>query len=245
MTPQWKRFYFARRNASLTRDEFPARWRQHAELGGSFPDGLRRHPRINYGIVEAIDGGTPTMQFDGIGILWLGSPEWLDRASGDPAHRPTMQRDELLVFTQPVYDSAMVVEEHIAMAGPLGKSAILRFMKRADGVSEESFGQACDAIGAKLAGGGSGTGVRRVAWSSTVRPPTIAFDCAIEFWFDTAKDAAAAMVDAQFDADAFGPLDFVARAGEGEAGSEGTPADRDVTYVVEICHERLGKFENT
>ena len=82
-TPVWKRFYFVRRNPVIAAPDFPARWGAHGDLGGTFPDGLKRHPRTNYGVVTAMRGGTAAMRHDGIGLLWLGSPEWADRASSD------------------------------------------------------------------------------------------------------------------------------------------------------------------
>lgn len=146
-TPVWKRYYFVRRNPVIAAPDFPARWGAHDDLGGTFPDGLKRHPRTNYGVVTAMRGGTAVMQRDGIGLLWLGSPEWADRASSDPLHRPTMQQDGLRVFQQPVYDSAMLTKQRICKPGPLSKTALLCFIRR-EGVSDATFGAACGPWGA-------------------------------------------------------------------------------------------------
>ncbi len=229
MTPTWKRFYFSRRHASLTLEQFPERWRQHARLGASFPDGMRRHTRLNYALIDPVHSPAASLQYDGIGILWLGSPDMLDRPNDDPTCTPIMRRDELLVFTQPVYDSAMVVEERICKAGPLTKFALLRYIQRTEGVGDAAFGAVCDAIGNTLSGPQAAARVSRCAWGTVVRPPTIRFDSHMEFWFDTRADAVAALDNTAFQVQAMAPLqDMVAAASDSEA-----------LYLVEICHERL------
>lgn len=234
MKPTWKRFYFTRRNPALTPEQFPVRWRQHAELGATFPDGLKRHTRLNYGLVNADHSASDAQHYDGIGILWLGSPAMLDRVNDDPLCTPTMRQDELLVFQQPVYNSAMVAEERICKDGPLTKVALLRFIRRAPGVADKEFGEACETIGRSLSGrAGAGSGVRRCAWGTVVRKPTISFDSFMEFWFDTLEDALAAMNDAAFEIVALHPLAFLID------GFETSSNGGDARYLVEICHERV------
>lgn len=228
MTPTWKRFYFARRHAALSLEAFPERWRQHARLGATFPDGMRRHTRLNYALVDPVHSPKGALQYDGIGILWLGSPAMLDRANDDPTCTPTMRRDELSVFTQPVYDSAMVAEERLCKAGPLTKFALLRYLQRAVGITDEAFGAVCEAIGHALSGPAAPALVSRVAWGTVVRPPTIGFDAFMEFWFDTHQAAVEALHDGGFQAQAIAPVNAQAARPVGVA-----------TYLVEICHERL------
>lgn len=238
MTPTWKRFYFARRNAALTPEQFPARWRQHAELGATFPDGLKRHTRLNYGLVNSAHSAAGEHHYDGIGILWLGSPAMLDRVNDDPLCTPTMRRDELYVFQQPVYDSAMVVEERICKEGPLTKVALLRFVRRAPEVTDAAFGGVCEGIGrALLASTNPGAQVSRCAWGTVVRTPTISFDGFMEFWFDTLESAVAAIDTTAFDDTALQPLaGFLDRPG---TDSHST----DARYLVEVCHERITRLE--
>lgn len=223
MTPTWKRFYFSRRHASLTLAQFPERWRQHARLGATFPDGMKRHTRLNYALVDPANSPSGALQFDGIGILWLGSPAMLDRVNDDPTCTPTMRRDELLVFTQPVYDAAMVVEERLCKPGPLTPFALLRFLKRAPDMDDLAFGKACEAMGQAFSGPQAVAGLSRCAWGTVVRPPTIGFDSCMEFWFDTREAAIAASRCATFRAQALQPMQAVA----------------DAVYGVTICHERL------
>lgn len=231
-TTVWKRYYFVRRNPVIAASDFPARWGAHGDLGGTFPDGLKRHPRTNYGMVRAMRGGTAAMQCDGIGQLWLGSPEWADRASSDPLHRPTMQQDELRVFQQPVYDSAMLTEQRISKPGPLSKTALLRFIRR-EGMSDAAFGAACEAVGRAMVEPPFDASVTRCAWGTAVRAPTIAFDGVMEFWFDTPAQATAALDDDAFHAAALKPMDFATSP----QSRDGT--DRDVMYRVDIFHERV------
>jgi len=221
-----------RRNPVIAAPDFPARWGAHGDLGGTFPDGLKRHPRTNYGVATAMRGGTAVLQRNGIGLLWLGSPEWADRASSDPLPRPTMQQDELRVLPQPVYDSAMLTEQRISKTGPLSKTALLRFIGR-EGVSDAAFGAACGAVGRTMAEPPLNASVTRCAWGSAVRSPTIAFNSVMEFWFDAPAQATAALEDEAFHAAAFKPMDFAA----GSQARDGS--DRDVLYRVDTFHERV------
>lgn len=228
MTPTWKRFYFSRRHASLSLDQFPERWRQHARLGATFPDGMKRHTRLNYALVDAAHSSSGKRHYDGIGILWLGTPAMLDRVNDDPLCTPTMRRDELSVFTQPVYDSAMVAEERISKAGPLTKYALLRFLRRAPGVDDLAFGHACEAIGQALGGDNSAARVSRCAWGTVVREPTIDFDAFMEFWFATRDEAILALSSEVFKTQALDPLSFAVDGAHPEG-----------YYIVEVCHERV------
>ncbi len=228
MTATWKRFYFSRRNAALSPEQFPQRWRQHARLGATFPDGMKRHTRLNYALVDQAYSPGGARRYDGIGILWLGSPAMIDYVNEDPLCTPTMRRDELFVFTQPVYDSAMLVEERICKPGPLTKFALLWFIRRRAGVSDGDFGQACEAIGRALSGADAAAPVRRCAWGTVVREPTIDFDSMVEFWFDSQEDAVAASGSAGFRTQALDPLGFSI---DGE--------DAQALYLVGICHERV------
>lgn len=228
MTPTWKRFYFSRRHASLSLEQFTERWLQHARLGATFPDGMKRHTRLKYALVDPAHSSGGARHYDGIGILWLGSPAMLDRVNDDPLCTPTMRRDELSVFTQPVYDSAMVAEERICKAGPLTKHALLRFIRRAPGVEDVAFGDACEAIGQALSGSEAAARVSRCAWGTVVREPTIDFNAFMEFWFDTQVEAVAASTSEAFKTQALDPLPFAV------AG-----LDAEARYVVDICHERV------
>lgn len=217
MASTWKRLYFGLRNPQLAADEFPARWKQHPQLGGQFPDLLRRHVRVMYGVVHQAPG-LPRAQahaYDGIGLLWLGSPEQLDRPNDDPNVTPTMRRDELAVFQRPVYDAAMVVEETAVVDGPLTGVALLHCVKRKPGTSPADFTAACEALRPQLA---QAPAIRRCASGVVVRQPTIDFDGLLELWFDSVEAALAApgcdlaaLVDAQASA----------------------------SFLLEICHQRL------
>ena len=77
MSAIWKRAYLVRRNPGLPAEAFPARWRQHSELGGTFPEIRARHRKLNYCLVDHAAGaliGADTT-YDGIGMLWLSRPD--------------------------------------------------------------------------------------------------------------------------------------------------------------------------
>jgi hypothetical protein len=220
MARTWKRLYFGRRNPPLPAQEFPARWKQHAQLGGQFPDLLRRHVRVMYGVVNQASGlqQPEPHSYDGVGMLWLGSPEQLDRPNDDPNVTPTMRRDELDVFQRPVYDAAMVVEETPIVDGPLTGVALLHCVKLRPGTAPADFTAACQALAPQLA---QLPAVRRCASGIVVRPPTIDFDGLVEFWFDSVEAALALAHDPVFRLDSL------------------IDAQASPLYLVEICHQRL------
>lgn len=224
MSVIWKRAYLIRRNPSLTAAEFPARWRQHSDLGGTFPEIRMRNRKLNYCLVDHAAGERigADRTFDGVGLLWLRSPEMLDTPIADKTAIPTMRADELKVFHQPAFASSVMLEEHVLAETGAPPVALLTFVRRAAGSNRVDFAAAWMKNG--LAATVAPSTVRRQVRSTAVLEPTIDFDGLAELWFDTIEDAVAAGNDPQL-REALAPPGLV------DAGAT-------MRLLTVTCHER-------
>jgi hypothetical protein len=225
MTASWKRAYLVRRNPRLTAEEFPRRWKQHSDLGQTFPDVVARNRRVAYCLANKALGERigATGEYDGVGLLWLRSPEALEAANTDPTAIPTMRADELKVFHQLVFNSAVLVEEHVLKPGADGKVAVLSFVRRRPGLSREAFQAAWLAAPSLEHAGKVGRHVKGLV----IREPTVDFDGLAETWFDSTEDAVATWTDRGFrDALDAGEKDLVDPAAT-------------MRFLTETCHERV------
>lgn len=197
MSAIWKRAYLVRRNPGLPAEAFPARWRQHSELGGTFPEIRARHRKLNYCLVDHAAGaliGADTT-YDGIGMLWLSRPDLHNAPIADRTAIPTMQADELKVFHQHAFASSVMLDEHVLGEDGTPSVALLTFVRRAAGMTRADFAAAWMPAGATVAAAMPAT-VRRHARGTVVLEPTADFDGLAELWFDTTEDAVAAGNDA-------------------------------------------------
>jgi hypothetical protein len=223
MAATWKRAYLVRRNPRLTAEEFPKRWKQHSDLGRTFPDVVARNQRVVYCLANKALGERigASREYDGVGLLRLRSPEALDGENADPTAIPTMRADELKVFHQHVFNSAVLTEEHILKPGADGKVAVLSFVRRRLGLSREAFQAAWLAAPIEHA-----EKVRKHVKGLVIREPTVDFDGLAETWFDSTEDAVATWTDRGFrDALDAGEKDLVDPAAT-------------MRFLTETCHER-------
>ncbi len=90
MAATWKRAYPVRRDPRLTAEEFRRRWKQHSDLGQTFPDVVGRNRRVVYCLANKALGERigASGEYDGVGLLWLRSPEALEAANADAWPEP-------------------------------------------------------------------------------------------------------------------------------------------------------------
>lgn len=232
VSKNWKRLYFVDRNRTVPASGFAARWRQHSDLGGQFPDLLRRHVRVRYCIALDAPGLPPgdAARHDGIGMLWLGCPQELDRPNDDPNVTPIMRADELRVFEKPAFTWAMVVQEETLIDGPLQPFVFLALFTRKDADAQAPFLDACGALARELVVSvGTNAGMSRIVAGTLVRPSTTGFDATMELWFAT-REAALAFAWRQ---------DFRPRL-EATLGPV-VQLEGSAMYFAEVCHERLSE----
>ncbi len=221
MPAVWKRAYLVRRNPRLTAAEFPGRWKQHSELGGTFPEVVARNRKLVYCLVDHAAGERigADRTYDGIGMLWLRSPEMLDAPIVDPTAIPTMRADELKVFHQHAFASSVMMEEHILAEAGAPSVAVLTFVRRNPRLTRADFAAAW---GSGMSAGPGPATLRRHVRSTAVLDPTIDLDGMMEWWFDTVGDAVAACAGAD-------PL-----AGEADLVDVGAT----MRFLTAICHQR-------
>lgn len=226
----FKSIYLARRNPSLTPEQFRERWKQHSALTGTTQ---RIRPYFTQVVQCARFEGTgpveATADYDGANLLGL-----VDRAGGygvfdEPEAREIMLPDELLTFSGPIQDCTLVTREHVCKPGGFSRYLVLRFLKfRGDGDHEALFGQWCEDQASRDGEGPGAELVHRSVADLVVEPAPAAvdYDLVSETWF---ADPAALASHAQ---------NGVARAAlEASIGALCDPA-RTLTFVAVVNHSR-------
>lgn len=116
---QPKLVYLARRNPSLSRAAFVARWRQHGALGMSRP---RWRNIARYVHCDVLDPPAPTTAvdtgWDAIGLIWHRSVAARAAHLADTDSRGQMERDELETFARPIVECCLVARECVLLAPP-------------------------------------------------------------------------------------------------------------------------------
>lgn len=190
----FKRVYVVDRNPSLSHGEFAPRWKQHAELSMQFPELPAQHSRLAYCCTLEQESGIPgaSRQRDGVGMLWVRSPEMLKVQPRDPRMRPTMRADELLVFTGNILESLVTVKEELKKDGRGARFCLISFLQRQPELSVEAFREAWQRqANAFLESAGASPQLHRYVLGSALGKPTFPCDGISEMWFHTAADAVA------------------------------------------------------
>lgn len=187
-----KRVYVVDRNPSLQHSEFGPRWKIHSELAQRFPELVHQYPRLAYCATLEQDTGIPgaSRARGGVGMLWLRSRDLLSAQPVDPAMRPTMQADELRVFTGLVMESLLTVDEAVMRAGSGARFCLISFLRARPELQREEFIQAwrtqADAL---LDDPAFSSLVRRYVVSAAFGRATFDADGMAEMWFDSLDDA--------------------------------------------------------
>ena len=192
-----KLIYLAKRNPSLMREDFTARWRQHGALGMSMPRWVNIRRYVHCDVQQpGIDGVSEC--YDGVGLIWHRSPEARARHRADNTSQGQMVDDEAHTFAEPVYNFCLLAEETILRSQGVGPVKLIRFVERSKAITGEAFarawkGQYAPALLQDIA---SGEVLRYV--QNHVLPPerpggwALKSDCVDEFWFESGDKAAAA-----------------------------------------------------
>lgn len=187
-----KRIYVVDRNPSLQHHEFGPRWKIHSELAQQFPELVHQYPRLAYCATLEDDAGIPGAgrARDGVGMLWLRGRDLLSAHPVDPAMRPTMQADELRVFTDLVMNSMLTVEESVLKDGRGAGFCLISFLRARPGLGREQFIQAWrrQADGLLDAGEFSSL-VQRYAINAAFGKTSFDADGMAEMWFNSVDDA--------------------------------------------------------
>jgi len=190
-----KRIYVVDRNPSLQHHEFGPRWKVHSELAQQFPELVHQYPRLAYCATRNDDAGIPgaSLARGGVGMLWLRSRDLLSAQPTDPAMRPTMQADELRVFTGLVMDSMITVNESVLKDGRGARVGLISFLRARPDQGQQHFGRALrEQANALLAATEFSRLAQRYVINETFGRHSFDADGMTEMWFNSVEDAVVA-----------------------------------------------------
>jgi NAD(P)-dependent dehydrogenase (short-subunit alcohol dehydrogenase family) len=184
-----RQIYLAGRNPAIAPEDFPERWRAHAELASRFPQLASHFQSSVYALGIEQWGGSST--FDAIGVLRLPGLASARAIVQDPDAVATVQPDELRVFDGAIAGRSMFAEEHPVIPRQAGRrvgGGLLSFFRRQPG-GTESFHE-CAAQVAERARPAPGL----VSFTHDIVvpgpwPSQYAFDAVHELWFDSVESA--------------------------------------------------------
>ena len=187
-----KRIYVVDRNPSLQHHEFGPRWKSHSELAQRFPELVHQYPRLAYCATLDQDVGIPGAgrARGGVGMLWLRNRDLLSAKPVDPAMRPTMQADELRVFTGLVMDSLLTVDESVQKDGHGARFCLLSFVQARPGLERDGFLRAWQSQATALLEDAQFSSlIRRHVLDAAFGKKSFEADGMTEMWFDSVEDA--------------------------------------------------------
>ena len=135
-----KLIYLARRQPTLTRDEFILRWRRHGALGMSLP----RWTNVWRYTHNDISPEDRSRSYDGVGMVWHRSPEARLAHREDRTSQSAMERDELETFDDLIARSCALYREEVVVAPSLGKrTKVIRLWEGDPGTASGIANSAC------------------------------------------------------------------------------------------------------
>lgn len=194
----WKMIYLARRNPALRPEQFAQAWREHSALGAGCTNvrdrilSVTQCSRILEG--EPLTGAAD--DYDGVNLLALRDLQAATEIWNDPETLAIMRPDELRVFSAYVREFTLVCEERVWRDQPRSTIGLIGFLRRATGVaaldwrSRMTTGAAMEPMTR-----GAFATARRVVHNLVCLPPPrgYEYDSIVEWWFDSADAARAAM----------------------------------------------------
>jgi EthD domain len=198
-----KLIYLARRNPTLTAEEFPRRWRRHARLAASMPGILTEYRGGAYCHVQPGGDVLPgaSAEYDGVATFGLNGVHSIPAVARGLVDNDVTACDERLVFSGLVRDFSIFCHEttfrDIAADAERsrGSFVVIRFVRAAAGVGPTPFTQRWLELGERTVNQPVLDRVLRRCFSNVViapGPPGYNFDAVSELWFDSLDDVAAA-----------------------------------------------------
>ncbi len=185
--PVTKVIYLAKRNPRLSREEFPARWRQHSLLAGSCPSIRPGFSQVAQciNVYDRTVVPRASLEYDGVNLLSFLAPHFAPAVwESDEVHELLLP-DELETFDTYVRYFSLPALEHIVSPGGRAPYCLINFLKRDLRLGMDEFAQAI-----AEAHGAAANGTRRAVVNLvTDRMPGYNFDAVTEMWFNDLDDA--------------------------------------------------------
>jgi hypothetical protein len=198
--------YLARRNPSISAEDWPRMWRSHAAYAATILTLDARLSSLFYcaRVLQPKLDGAPfdpaeaARNYDGVAIVSSDTDE-VPQVKMTPEVRAKIDQDELRVFSTYVPKFSFRCEEALVHGGAPGKAAVIRFLVRKAGSAREAFlahwgGRHADI--AQRAADASEI-VTRYVHDGLIEepPPGYPFDGITETWFADTEDAARSFAD--------------------------------------------------
>jgi EthD domain-containing protein len=205
----YKLIYLARRNPTVSRQDWPRSWRSHAKFAGRFP-GLPAAIRYSR-YCNRIDAAPPCEQdidlvplstdFDGVAIACSDNLELLQGGAFTTEQFASILDDERRVFDRPTAESSFYCVESPMRDGPIGEAVLFMFLARQPAVSRMAFKDWLLAQHANVARhlAERQSAVTRYTCNLPlhVPPASLPFDVVIECWYDSLEAALQSEQDAR------------------------------------------------
>jgi hypothetical protein len=197
----YKLIYLARRNPTVTREDWPKTWKSHATFAGKLMTAevqitsMSYNNRIDNPTIDgrAVDIPGLSDAHDGVAVACSASLADVKGGKFTPEERALIDKDELRVFDMLTPEFSFYCAETALRDGDMGNAALFRFLIRKPDISRADFE-------ARFAGAHADRVRDVIAPLSTVSrylhnrliedaPPLFPFDAISECRFTTAEDA--------------------------------------------------------
>jgi EthD domain len=195
----YKLLYLARRASAVSWADWPRTWKSHAIFASQFPamSGTIDWMRYNTRVDDSVLGNLPvSTEHDGVGVAEAPELKTFYGKGFTPEQRVLIDRDELRVFDRYTPEFSFYCSEACAIDGPLGESAVFRFLNRKANISRDTFELHLQGEYAQLCKENAGTlGAQRWVLNTTVDnpPPDFPFEAIDECWFPSIEVATRAL----------------------------------------------------
>jgi hypothetical protein len=130
--------YLARRNPSMTHEQWVPRWREHWRLAARQPESATVRRYIQCEVLH--DDARPAHDGAASSEYFSAEARTANRAAVD-YHR-IMRQDEELVFDSLIERCSFIGEHRVLSGAGTGPFKVIRFLKRRPGLSSEDFARA-------------------------------------------------------------------------------------------------------
>ncbi len=188
----YKLIYLARRNPTVSRQDWPRTWRSHAKFAGRFPglpEAIRYSRYCNR--IDTADHLSST--YDGVAIACSDNLELLQGGAFTAEQFASILEDERRVFDRPTAETSFYCVESPVRDGPIGEAVLVMFLARQPALSRVTFKDWLLAqhagVTQHLAEGQNAVTRYTCNLPLHVPPASLPFDAIVECWYDSVETA--------------------------------------------------------
>ena len=200
----YKMYYLARRNPSVSPEDWPKHWRSHPKFVSQFPMIGGRIEKIFYNAriyCPTLDGSPVELpqvstEYDGVAVVSSPRDTLAIHDTPGDIHDKIME-DDRRVFGDYTRNSGSMGKEVLVLGGQQGKASVIRFVRRRPGTSPDQFRAAWGKLADIAEQAVKDDRIVRYvhAEQSEPRRPGHEYDGISEAWFASPEDAIRALSD--------------------------------------------------